>query len=794
MVVFRGLLFMVVVAAGIAGCSHAGPSGSLPPPASTDKSPLQQSAQGDLPEEPDLDRVFASPSARVSPVTFTVVPSGARAPSVVRVKSSAGGSAYADTVLADSPEAYYRLGDTGPTAADSSVNNHPGTFVGVGAGLAQGTPGLLVTDAGLSATWNGTAGAYVSAPRDPALEVPSGISVEAWVKPATDNGNQSLVEYGDNASTSFKGFGLKIGGHGFQLKVAAPPGTSTNVGPASGLGAKPFKGLVYHVVGTYDGSVGLLYVNGRVAWTRKFSGPITYDTPAHNMGLVIGNNQSAQVPANGVLQEVALYKTVLSAAQVQAHYAAGVGPGPTPTPSPTATPTPLPASYVDWSSFGFDLPGTRYNPSETTISSSNAGALHKLWSVDLGEKITATPVLAKAISTASGTHNLLYIGTEGGVFYAVDADSGTVVWSRTLGKFTGSGCGDLGGSPYGITASAVFDRSANRVYVVDGQDMVYALKMDDGSTVSGWPVLLADVAHNTAYSGLVLNPANGFLYAGTASYCDFSPWQGRIAEISTGGSLGNVFFPAATAVGGSGVGGGIWGPGIAVIDPGSNDVFVVTGNDNKGATQHVGYSEHVVRLDASLTTVGASNYPGLSGIDVDFGATPMLFTTPGCSSMVVAKNKAGVFVQWGRDTIGNGPIVQLKMSQGSDKGNFIGAPAFSPQTNLVYVSNWSSNGVFKPGLVALSMNASCVLQLQWNSVVSTGSGGGNRPTTSPAVGNGVVYFGSGIGNQVYAIDAASGTLLWTSGSAVAGPTFAAPIIDGHLFIGSWDHKLYAFGV
>jgi outer membrane protein assembly factor BamB len=61
--------------------------------------------------------------------------------------------------------------------------------------------------------------------------------------------------------------------------------------------------------------------------------------------------------------------------------------------------------------------------------------------------------------------------------------------------------------------------------------------------------------------------------------------------------------------------------------------------------------------------------------------------------------------------------------------------------------------------------------------------------SSPAVWGGAVYFGSGDGN-VYALDAASGTLKWKfhTGDVV----HASPAIsDGTLFIGSWDSYFYA---
>ncbi len=61
--------------------------------------------------------------------------------------------------------------------------------------------------------------------------------------------------------------------------------------------------------------------------------------------------------------------------------------------------------------------------------------------------------------------------------------------------------------------------------------------------------------------------------------------------------------------------------------------------------------------------------------------------------------------------------------------------------------------------------------------------------SSPVLGDGAVFFGSGDGN-VYALDAGSGTLRWKfqTGDVVhASPAFA----DGIVYVGSWDSYFYA---
>ena len=69
------------------------------------------------------------------------------------------------------------------------------------------------------------------------------------------------------------------------------------------------------------------------------------------------------------------------------------------------------------------------------------------------------------------------------------------------------------------------------------------------------------------------------------------------------------------------------------------------------------------------------------------------------------------------------------------------------------------------------------------------TGGGVE--SSPSVANGVVYVGS-YDHNLYAFNASSGALLWTytTGSDIV---YSSPaVVNGMIYIGSWDFKLYAF--
>jgi outer membrane protein assembly factor BamB len=59
------------------------------------------------------------------------------------------------------------------------------------------------------------------------------------------------------------------------------------------------------------------------------------------------------------------------------------------------------------------------------------------------------------------------------------------------------------------------------------------------------------------------------------------------------------------------------------------------------------------------------------------------------------------------------------------------------------------------------------------------------------VANGVVYFGS-YDDFFYALDIETGDLLWsfrTESSVSSGPA----VVDGMIYMTSWDGSLYAFG-
>jgi outer membrane protein assembly factor BamB len=432
----------------------------------------------------------------------------------------------------------------------------------------------------------------------------------------------------------------------------------------------------------------------------------------------------------------------------------------------------------DWLTFGDSPQRDGENTAETVISPANAGALHQIWVHNFGASADNSPVEAAGVAVGSRTQNLVLAGSEHGMFAALNAQTGAIVWARRLGTAT-SACSQEPAGIYGITGTAVVDRGTNRVFVADGAGAVYALDLSTGRTITGWPRQLPITpSREHVWGALAL--VSGHLYVPVGGLCDLPPFHGRLVEIDAATGTITADFVVNGARGPNG--GAIWGWGGAAVDPSTGDVYVATGNAS-GAPENAGMSEAVIRLSRSLA-VKAFNKPSLGrGSDLDFGSTPVLFHAPGCPAQLAAENKDGTVFLYDQSSIGAGPVQRIQLSGGT----LIGVAAWSDKQHLLFAANPVDSAGFSHGMLAFSdPSPSCKLAASWTARVGAGA-----VASTPIVANGVVYYGTG--KVEYALNAATGALLWTSGSTITAPIHgAAVVVNGVLYVPSWDHQLHAF--
>src|SRR5438874_3059568 len=102
--------------------------------------------------------------------------------------------------------------------------------------------------------------------------------------------------------------------------------------------------------------------------------------------------------------------------------------------------------------YGFNLQRTGENPFESILTPATVAGLHELWSFDLGAVTIMQPVLASGVIVNGSPEDLVYMGSEHGDFYAIDAASGTTVWQRNLGSEQ-TGCSDMPDGSFGVSGS-----------------------------------------------------------------------------------------------------------------------------------------------------------------------------------------------------------------------------------------------------------------------------------------------------------------------------------------------------
>jgi hypothetical protein len=233
---------------------------------------------------------------------------------------------YAKIILADDPVAYWRLDEPdGSETAIDAVGSFDGTYA-AGAGVLESTNGIPVdTNPALRLMGGGT----VSIPYALELNPVSGPwSFEAWIKPA--------IQPGDFA-TAFSSMrvapGQIFGWNLYQHAASAWTMNLFNGGTGGSFNSDFFDiPLVidawYHVIIADDLTTVRFFVNGvqRASQNRQAFGFIPNGMngdPATGGATVLGHRgDSAFLPFDGMIDEVAVYNKALTVEQANAHYRA----------------------------------------------------------------------------------------------------------------------------------------------------------------------------------------------------------------------------------------------------------------------------------------------------------------------------------------------------------------------------------------------------------------------------------------------------------------------------------------
>ena len=493
---------------------------------------------------------------------------------------------------------------------------------------------------------------------------------------------------------------------------------------------------------------------------------------------------------------------------------------------------------------------TGQNTAETILTPANVNSnqFGKLFTTTLdGGYVYAQPLYMPGVQNiAGGTHNVLYVATEHDSVFALDADSGAVLWQQSFinpaNGITTVSSGDVSCSDLvpeiGITSTPVIDSTSKTIYVVaktkeNGNffQRLHALDIATGAEKFNGPVVISATAGGQTFNplmqhnrpGLLLE--NGHVVIAWASHCDNGPYQGWVMSYAAGslaregafnteGDTTNGFF------------GGIWMSGDGVAADASGNIFVATGNgDYRSATGDWGDS--ILRLTgpAGGTFTVADwftpyNQSSLSGGDTDLGSGGLVLlpTLPSGAQLLVQMGKEGKIYVVDRTNLGkycpdlsppcNGRDSNIVQEIPGATNGIWGSPAY--WNNNLYYGGGADGGV-ADNLKAFSVNAGNSGMLS-TSPTSKSPNSFAFATGSPVVSanvntNGIVWivddstFRSSCCQALYAYDATNlATMLYNSNQAAGqrdvpggAVKFSAPMVaNGKVYVGS-QGKVSGYG-
>ena len=328
-----------------------------------------------------------------------------------------------------------------------------------------------------------------------------------------------------------------------------------------------------------------------------------------------------------------------------------------------------------------------------TVSQTTFGLLK---TVVLDDQVDAEPLLVEDIEIDHRRHDVIYVVTENNTVYAIDADSGAVLKHRHLGTPVPRplNC-ENNGNAVGINSTPTIDVSSRTLYLISyrmsGSAAIHELHALDLATLkerSHSPVKVA--ATNTLQNGSTylfdssvqrqrpgLLQANGNIYAGFGSFCDFKSSQSRgwvlgwnqatLKSVAHSELPNKVLAPSATfdcyfhspwTSNHPCYLSSIWMSGFGLASDEEGHIYFTTGNTTPGIYDSTwNLAESVIKLSAKLDKVDDFFTPadesGLDGGDTDYGSGGALVLPdqPGpMPHLVVAAGKEGNLFIMDRDT------------------------------------------------------------------------------------------------------------------------------------------------
>jgi polyvinyl alcohol dehydrogenase (cytochrome) len=512
-----------------------------------------------------------------------------------------------------------------------------------------------------------------------------------------------------------------------------------------------------------------------------------------------------------------------------------------------------PAEKARWRMAGHDVQDTRNQPLEWRIGPWNASRLATKWVLTTAGDVSATPSvvedddrgrdLRRFRQRDHGSGKVVYFPDWGGKLWKVDADTGEVLWSRSIPDYNGIP-GSLSRTSPVVAGGMVYvgDLNGNMMAVDTATgDLVWMTRVDPhpAAIITASPIIL----NRTIYVDVSSNES---AYARATPGYQCCTFRGSMVALDarTGRILWQSFvLPDNNGQAGAFAGGAFVNP--PAIDIENELVYAAAGQlytQPDAVTSCLaaagGWNEACFPSDARFNSVVAFDLrtgkprwsfrgAGRDARELACGKLPASVTwCPPADNFSVwdfAGAGANVFRaridrRW-KSVVGIGQKSGIYWLLDARTGEYLWSTLVGPGSDpggIQWGTAYDGNRIY----AAIGHNTGQAYTLASGQVVTGGSWAALDPSTGRilwqtpdpqsapdiaalTVANGVVYAGSlaRTGDQMYTLDATTGKILWrfaSGGSVVDGPA----VVDGTVYWGSGyartggvgNNKFYAFSI
>jgi polyvinyl alcohol dehydrogenase (cytochrome) len=433
-------------------------------------------------------------------------------------------------------------------------------------------------------------------------------------------------------------------------------------------------------------------------------------------------------------------------------------------------------SKPHWNGWGVDASNSRYQP-KPGLTAADVPNLKLKWAFGF-------PGSTQAYGNPVIVAGRVFVGSDNGTVYALDAETGCTYWSFKAES--------------GVRSAPVVGKIGNRFAIFFGDLKANVFAVDAASGEQIWK--MKTDAH--AFARVTGSPTfhNGTLFVPVSSVeevpaaqknyecCTF---RGSVValEAATGRQIWKSYTipeqPQQTGKNSSGT--ALWAPaGAAVwsaptVDEKRGAIYIGTGNSYTGPA--VKTSDSIMAMDMKTGKIlwwnqatsddaylvncrpGNENCPKDLGPDFDFGNAPILRTLPNGRRILVAGQKSGI--AWGVDPDNGGKEVwHFKAGKGGALGGIEWGSAADDQNAYIPVSDVLADANDAGGLFALKLATG---EQAWKAPAprvecNAGRGCSGAQSAPISVMPGVVFSGS-IDGHLRAFSTADGSIIWDYNTA-----------------------------